>query len=130
MTDTEIRQAATHFYSALNHLYQGNRDPMEEIWSHGPDITCLNGSGNRLVGWDEIKEFWHTSGDKVRTGQIEPKNLLIRVAGDIAYTVCREEGRYSPMRGKAQKICRPATAIFRREGWAWKVVHYHADGKG
>lgn len=129
MTDTEIRHAATHFYAAINHFYQGNLEPMEEIWSHGPDITCLNGSGNRLVGWDEIRKFWHDSGHKTRAGQIEPRDLLIRIAGDIAYTVCREEGRFSPVRGRAKKIDRSATTIFRREGWAWKVVHYHADGQ-
>jgi len=53
--ENELRVANDQFYSALNTMFTGNLLPMENIWSHGEDVTQLGPFGDRLTGWNNVR---------------------------------------------------------------------------
>ena len=49
----------SRFYAALNSVLDGgDTGPMEEIWSHGRDVSAMHPFGGRMVGWDEVGASW------------------------------------------------------------------------
>ena len=67
--EDEVRQASEQFYAALNSTLDGDSGPMEQIWSHGSDVSVMHPFGGRMLGWDEVRDSWEQaaqafSGDK------------------------------------------------------------------
>jgi len=52
--EKEVRMAAEQLYAALNSMFEGDLDPMIEVWSHADDVTYMGPSGGILVGWEEV----------------------------------------------------------------------------
>ena len=49
--EDEVRRASERFYAALNRvLEEGDTGPMEEIWSHGSDVSGMHPFGGRMGG--------------------------------------------------------------------------------
>jgi hypothetical protein len=48
--EDEVRQASERFYAALNRALDGDSSPMEQIWSHGSDVSAMHPSGGRMGG--------------------------------------------------------------------------------
>ncbi len=48
--EDEVRQASERFYAALNSTLDGDSSPMEEIWSHGSDVSAMHPTGGRMGG--------------------------------------------------------------------------------
>src|SRR5579863_3855206 len=55
-SETEVRNAAAGFYSALNVLFTGKIEPMKDVWSHADDVTYMGPDGRFLVGWRLVSE--------------------------------------------------------------------------
>ena len=53
--EIEVHKASDQFYQALNRLFNGSADSMEDIWSHSSKVTALHPIGGRLVGWDNVR---------------------------------------------------------------------------
>jgi len=122
-----LRAANSQFYAALNSMFTGNRQPMENIWSHNEDVTQLGPFGDRLTGWDAVKaEFQREAGMKLG-GKVECKDLFVVPGQEIGFTVCTEEGQNMSVDGKPVVVKFRATNIFRLENGAWKLVHHHTD---
>jgi hypothetical protein len=50
--EDEVRQASERFYGALNSVLDGgDSGPMEQIWSHGSDVSAMRPFGGRMLGW-------------------------------------------------------------------------------
>jgi hypothetical protein len=43
--EDEVRQASEQFYAALNRTLDGDSSPMEQIWSHGSDVSAMHPFG-------------------------------------------------------------------------------------
>jgi hypothetical protein len=53
--EDEVRQAAQQFYAAQTRGLNGNPGPMEELWSHGSDVSSMSPAGGRVLGWEEVR---------------------------------------------------------------------------
>jgi ketosteroid isomerase-like protein len=125
--EKEIRAANDQFYAALNSMFTGDLAPMNAIWSHQDDVTDLGPFGGRLAGWDAVgAEFKKEAGMKLG-GHVICKDLLVRAAFEMGYTVCVEQGENMSADGKPVMVSHRATNIFRRENGQWKLVHHHTD---
>ncbi len=124
----EVSAANKQFYAALNEMFTGNLEPMNEIWSHSDDVTDLGPfDSNRLVGWDAVSSEFKKEAEMKLGGKVVCKDLLVRAGTDIGYTVCTEEGENMSADGKPVVVKFRATNIFRLENGQWKLVHHHTD---
>ena len=65
----EVRQASEQFYAALNSTLDGDSGPMEEIWSHGSDVSAMHPPGGRMVGWEEVGASWEQAAQAFSRGE-------------------------------------------------------------
>jgi ketosteroid isomerase-like protein len=124
--ESEVRSASERFYLALNRMAHGERGTMADVWSHDAGATAMHPIGGRDVGWDQIAGAFDNVAGIASGGNIQLKDQLIQVAGDMAYEVGIEAGTLT-LGGIKAAIEHRVTNIYRREGGAWKVVHHHTD---
>jgi ketosteroid isomerase-like protein len=127
--ETEVRQSLVRFYEAINSMFKGDLKPMERICSRSPDLTILTPFGGRQVGWKAAREQLQKESELKFQGRIEPRDVLVRVLGETAYTVSRIYSEDLTVGGKLMGCDLRSTCIFRQEGGEWKLVHHHVDLK-
>ena len=125
--EDEVRQASEQFYAALNSGLNGDPGPMEEIWSHGSDVSAMHPFGSRSLGWEEVRAGWEQAAQAFSDGQVSLDNLVVvPISEDAAYTLGTEHGQAKV--GEASiRIDWRVTNIYRREADGWKIVHHHTD---
>jgi ketosteroid isomerase-like protein len=124
--EDEIRAASEQFYAALNRTLNGDAGSLREIWSHAPTVTTMHPIGGREVGWDQVRNSWEQVARLSTGGQVKLSDQFIQVAGDAAYELGVEHGRFTLAGHPVAGDCR-VTNIYRRESGAWKIVHHHTD---
>jgi ketosteroid isomerase-like protein len=122
-----IREAAGGFYKALNALFKGNPDPMDEVWSHAEDVTYMGPDGVFQLGWPQVSEDWKKQAAKKLGGNVKPAEMHIIASQEIAVVQNYEKGINTNARGKQAKVSIRATNIFRKERGKWKMISHHTD---
>ena len=125
--EREVREAAAQFYVALNAMFTGDIQPMEQVWSHSDDVTYLGPGGDFLVGWAPVLEIWTTQAAMKLGGQVEPGEMRVNMGRDIAVIQNYEQGENTDANGKVQKVSIRATNVFRKEQGQWKMIGHHTD---
>lgn len=124
-TEDEVRQASSQFYAALNQMLKGDASSMSAIWSHGA-VTTMHPIGGREVGWDAVRGSFEQVAKAPIGGNVELKDQLIEVYGDLAYEMGTESGQMS-LAGHQAPIDQRVTNIYHREDGTWKIIHHHGD---
>lgn len=128
--EDEIRQASDRFYAALNQLLKGNPAPMNDVWSHGADVSTMHPVGGREVGWDQVRQVWEQTSQALANVDLSevtvPDLAVVSLGNDAAYTMGTEQISGN-IGGQAISGGARATNIYRREGGEWKMVHHHGD---
>lgn len=122
-----VEQASTKFYEGLNALFTGDSQPIQDVWSHADDVTCLGPAGGILVGWDAIRAQWEHQSALKLGGKIEPADLHIVVGNDLAIAQCYERGENVDAQGQPIQVSIRATNVFRKENGQWKLISHHTD---
>ena len=122
-----VRDAAAGFYSALNVLFTGNSDSMNEVWSHADDVTYMGPGGGFQVGWPQISQNLKKQAALKLGGRVEPAEMHIAVGQGLAVVQNYEKGTNFDAQGKQQKVSIRATSIFRTEHGTWKMIGHHTD---
>jgi ketosteroid isomerase-like protein len=126
-TEQALRAANDQFYAALNAMFIGDLQPLQDIWSHAGDVTIMDPFGGRLTGWEAVDgEFTKVAAMKLG-GKIVFKDLHLYAGSDLGYTIGVEDGENMGADGKPVMINHRATNIFRMENGQWKLVHHHTD---
>jgi len=126
--EDEVRQASERFYAALNRvLVEGDARTMEEIWSHGSDVSATHPFGGRVLGWEEVRASWEQAAQEFSGGQVVLDDMVVvPITEDVAYTLGTEHGQGS-VGDETLRIDWRVTNIYRREANGWKMVHHHTD---
>jgi ketosteroid isomerase-like protein len=122
----DVARAVSRFYAALNAMFTGDVAPMEEVWSHGGEVTYLPPDGRLLVGWQDVRASWQKQAALKLGGRVDPENVHINVLGDVA-VVCNFEKGMNKVDGVDQTVAIRSSKVFRRENGAWKLMSDHAD---
>jgi ketosteroid isomerase-like protein len=126
----EVRHASEHFYAALNStLDGGDSSQMEQIWSHGSDVSLMHPFGGRMLGWEEVRDSWEQAAQAFSGGQVTlDEMVVVPISEDGAYTLGthREHGQGS-LGEQTVGIEWRVTNIYRLEAGGWKIVHHHTD---
>lgn len=126
-TEQTIRDFVDRFYAAMNQVLNGRGEPMESLWSHGPEATVMHPDGAREMGWEEVRGAFRGWSAAVRDGRIEPREIAIRlVTSDVAVVTAREAA-CGTIAGQAVEVDARATLVLRRDGGGWTAVHHHVD---
>jgi ketosteroid isomerase-like protein len=109
-------------------LLQGNPKPLQQLYSHGEDITVLGGFGGYERGWAEVGPRLEWAASQFLSGRYERTTISMVEGTDLAYTVSIESNRVREKgkSGETQLDLR-VTQIYRRENGQWRLVHRHAD---
>lgn len=125
-SEDEVRAASKGFYAALNRMLAGDASPLEDIWSHGAEVSTMHPIGGRQVGWEQVKASFEEVARKSTGGQVKLTDQLIRVSGDSAYELGVEHAEFA-IAGEPLSVNSRVTNIYHRHDGAWKVVHHHGD---
>jgi ketosteroid isomerase-like protein len=124
--EADVRRASTSFYSALNTVLNGDAQPLEDIWSHGSDVTTFHPIGGRQVGWTAVHQVWQEVTKVFSDGQVSLTDQLICGGGELAIEVGTERG-HAKLNGQDLSIEHRVTNVYRLESGAWKIIHHHTD---
>jgi ketosteroid isomerase-like protein len=125
--EDEVRQASEQFYAALNRALDGDSSQMEQIWSHGSDVSAIHPFGGRMLGWEEVRESWEQAAQAFSGGQgTLDEMVVVPIGEDAAYTLGTEHGQ-ARIGEETVGIDWRVTNIYRREAGGWKIVHHHTD---
>lgn len=122
-----VLAANAEFYTALNALFTGEIDPMVAVWSHADDVTYMGPTGGFEHGWSAVLQDWQGQAAMKLGGRVEPTDVRVVVAGDLAVLSLREQGENTNAQGQVEAVMLRATNIFRKEGGAWKMIGHHTD---
>jgi ketosteroid isomerase-like protein len=125
--EEEVRQASEQFYAALNRTLDGDSSQMEQVWSHGSDVSAIHPFGGRMLGWEEVGASWEQAAQAFSGGQVALNEMVVvPISEDAAYTLGTEHGQAS-IGEQTVGIDWRVTNIYRREADGWKIVHHHTD---
>ena len=125
--EDEVSQASEQFYAALNRTLDGDSSQMEQVWSHGSDVSAIHPFGGRMLGWDEVRDSWEQAAQAFSGGQVALNEMVVvPISEDAAYTLGTEHGQAS-IGEQTVGIHWRVTNIYRREADGWKIVHHHTD---
>jgi ketosteroid isomerase-like protein len=122
-----VEQAARDFYASLNALLAGDGSGMNQVWSHGDNVTYMGPDGGIQIGWDQVREGWTVQAEMKLGGHVEPMNLRITVGNDLALVEGYELGSNPNAQEGPQEFRIRATSSFRKVNGQWKMIGHHTD---
>ncbi len=127
MTAPDLHAAVAAFYDALDSVFAGNPAPMQAVWSHAADVTCMGPAGDLLVGWAPIEATWVAQAAVVERGSVRPHDVHLFASGDLGVSVGLEHGSLV-IGGNTIVVAARATNVFRLEQGSWRMIGHHVDG--
>jgi ketosteroid isomerase-like protein len=125
--ESEVREAVDSYYAALSAVFKGDLKPMEEMWSHGDDVTLMSPMNDLKTGWDEVRGILEQVAHALKDGQVKAANVSVRVIGDVAVALLREQGYNTTKDDRTIQVDLRATNVYRHERGRWKMIHHHVD---
>jgi ketosteroid isomerase-like protein len=125
----DVERLIERFHLAQGEFVKGNAEPMNDVFSHGEDVTLNNPLSPPARGWEEVAATMERAASQFRDGEPPRYEILAKhVTSELAYVVEieRGEGKVGTREDISPYALR-ATMIFRPEEGEWKVVHRHAD---
>ncbi len=121
-----VEQATNNFYAALNLLFTGDDQPMQNVWSHADDVVYMGPDGLYLIGWTEISKMWSKVAEMKLGGTVIPINSHTIIGSDISMITCVESGE-NEIQGKSESVGIRSSTVFRKENNAWVVIAHQTD---
>ncbi|REK10461.1 MAG: DUF4440 domain-containing protein [Planctomycetota bacterium] len=124
--EAAVQEATAGFYKAINAMFEGDIEPMKEVWSHADDITYMGPDGTVEVGWEKTLADLNGQAKMKLGGEIRHEQIMLKVGPELAVMECREIGQ-NVVDGEPVKVSLRATNVFRKEHGVWKLVGHHTD---
>ena len=121
-----VELAANNFYAALNVLFTGDNQPMQNAWSHADDVVYMGPDGLYLIGWPDIGKMWSIVAEMKLGGTVIPINSHTIVGSDISIFTCIESGN-NEIHGKSKSVGIRSSTVFRKENNTWMVIAHQTD---
>ncbi|MCG8586248.1 MAG: nuclear transport factor 2 family protein [Pirellulales bacterium] len=121
-----VLRANESFYAALNAMFQGDLDPMKQVWSYADDVTYLGPDNSFRIGWTATLEDWQKQAAMKLGGKVEPTDVHVVVGKDLAIVQNWEIGK-NVAKGKRTTVKIRATNLYRKEDGKWKMIGHHTD---
>ena len=122
----EVNKANHAFYAAF-----GNLDivEMDKVWAHQEYVTCIHPGWTLRSDWPAVRDSWVLIFNNTFSMTFELTDVMVQVAGDMAWVVC-VENITTHQSDEPQQAKVLATNIFERIGDEWLLIHHHGCGDG
>jgi PAS domain S-box-containing protein len=121
-----VAVATDAWYEALNAVFEGDSQPMKDIWSHGEDVVYMGPAGDYLIGWEAVEKAWDIQTAQNLGGRVSPTRVNMIVGKDMALINCIEIGE-NQVDGETKTVEIRSSTTFRKEEGAWKAVEHQTD---
>jgi ketosteroid isomerase-like protein len=108
-------------------MFVGEFEPMTNVWAQDTDVVLMGPFGGRQVGWLDVSSLLRRDAEAKQGGQVTPRDVLLRLGRELAYSVCIERGEVIAKGGRRVPVDLRATNILRREGDEWRLIYHHTD---
>lgn len=117
---TRVNQA---FYEAFEQLDIAR---MDQIWAKQDHVTCIHPGWTQRVGWPAVRDSWVLIFNNTFSMKFELADILVQVAGDIAWVIC-VENIISQQGETTQESQILATNLYERMDDRWYLIHHHGS---
>jgi ketosteroid isomerase-like protein len=119
----EVSRANEAFYRAFESL---DIKSMDEVWAKEDYVTCIHPGWTLRSGWAGVRDSWVMIFNNTFTMKFRLSEVMIQVAGDVAWVLCMENITNAPQ-GEAQEARVLATNLFERQHGRWLMIHHHGS---
>ncbi|HET9216362.1 MAG TPA: nuclear transport factor 2 family protein [Terriglobia bacterium] len=120
----QVIEANLNFYFALESL---DVELMEDVWLMDANACCIHPGGERLSGWEAIRETWERIFKSTTYMRVDITDVSVEVHGNAAWVTCLENIATSAG-GQTHRARAYATNIFTyEEDSGWMLVVHHAS---
>ena len=119
----EIQEANRRFYQALSKL---DLKAMVAVWHHESQVSCVHPGGPPLSGWDRVRESWERIFDNTANQLVEPRNVEVRVFGELAWVSCLEQITANSGTGGKISLAVGNNLFLKTQG-GWKMILHHGS---
>ena len=120
----QVIEANLNFYFALESL---DVELMEDVWLLDANACCIHPGGERLSGWDAIRETWERIFKSTTYMRVDITDVAVEMNGTVAWVTCLENITTSSG-GQLHRARAFATNIFTfDEDAGWALVLHHAS---
>jgi ketosteroid isomerase-like protein len=120
----QVIEANLNFYFALESL---DIELMEDVWLMEPNACCIHPGGERLGGWDAIRDTWERIFKNTTYMRVSITDVSLEIHGYAAWVTCMENISTSAG-GEIHQARAYATNIFTyQEDSGWMLVVHHAS---
>lgn len=119
----EVEQANAGFYRAFASL---DIKHMDAVWAHEDGVTCIHPGWSLRAGWPAVRDSWVTIFNHTFSMHFRLSEIIIQVAGNVAWVLCMENILNSP-EGAGQESRVLATNLFERQQGQWLLIHHHGS---
>lgn len=119
----EVEQANEAFYRAFESL---DIKKMDEVWAREDYVTCIHPGWSLRSGWPSVRDSWVMIFNNTFSMQFRLSDIMVQVAGDVAWVLCTENIMNSPG-GEGQESRVIATNLYERHHGQWLMIHHHGS---
>src|SRR5512145_1482193 len=83
----QVIEANLNFYFALESL---DVELMEDVWLMDANACCIHPGGERLSGWEAIRETWERIFKSTTYMRVDITDVSVEVHGNAAWVTCLE----------------------------------------
>ncbi len=118
-----VTRANQAFYEAFESLDIAR---MDDVWMKQDYVTCIHPGWSQRVGWPAVRDSWVLIFNNTFSMTFELTEILVQVAGDIAWVICTEHitSRQGESVQESQIL---ATNLYERIGDRWLMIHHHGS---
>ena len=121
----EVEQANEAFYRAFESL---DIKKMDEVWAAEDYVTCIHPGWSLRSGWPTVRDSWVMIFNNTFTMRVRLSEIMVQVAGDVAWVLCMENITNSPEgEGDGQESRVLATNLYERHQGRWLMIHHHGS---
>ena len=111
----EVNKANHAFYAAFGNLDIGE---MDKVWAHQEYVTCIHPGWTLRSDWPAVRDSWVLIFNNTFSMTFELTDVMVQVAGDMAWVVC-VENITTHQSDEPQQAKVLATNLFERIGDEW-----------
>ncbi|MCP4120215.1 MAG: nuclear transport factor 2 family protein [Bacteroidetes bacterium] len=114
-------------YDAQNEIFEGNADPIKDLWSHQADVLLVGTTSVIAMGWPAVEAEFEAQAAKKLGGKVDYSNVEVTLGSNTATVVNDEKATHMDANGNIYNVTTHITHILRKEDGKWKIRLEHTE---